>query len=232
MILFSRQAGQVVSFSDPALPGNVAIALEDWGGFANLKSLITRVGISGQGNFQFLHTLGEDIFIYTFGDRIGKIQVAGLSFDNSCEAPDGQLGIEQVLRYYNTNRLANRRTPVKITIGAGTLLKGYLESINAGAVDPVSRIWEFSLTFAMVPEPSRRRRGADEQAAEENPAPEEAPEDRSPGFFLTGNIDGFRDNGGQLGGFMQSPAPSPVFAAPNAGPNIDLIPNSHVMVSQ
>ena len=151
IVVFSKAAGQVSSFVDPTLPARTTLRVQGWGGFLGFKSIISRVTVSARGNFQFLHTLGGQVFVYVFGDKIGQLGISGLSFDSVCEDPAGTLGIERVLNYYSGHRIAARQTPVKVTIGTATTLSGYLLGITGDVVDPKSRIWQFNMEFALIP---------------------------------------------------------------------------------
>jgi hypothetical protein len=150
--IFSKQAGIVSTFPDPTLPANTTLRVEGWGGYAGFKSIISRVNVAAQGNFQFLHTLGGNIYVYVFGDRVGQLGVSGLAFDSTCDDAAGTIGIERVLDYYSTNRIAARRTPIKITLGVRTTLSGYLVGVSGDVVDPASRIYQFNLQFIMPPQ--------------------------------------------------------------------------------
>ena len=157
-IIFSKAAGQVQSLPDQTLPANVSLRLEGWGGFTGFKSIITRVTVAAKGNYQFLHTLGGQVFIYVFGDRIGQLSVTGVAFDSTCGDPAGTLGIEHVLNYFSANRMANRKTPIKLTIGATTTLQAYLLDTMADVADTKARLWQFTLVMALVPRDEAKRR--------------------------------------------------------------------------
>lgn len=179
--IFSRQAGLVASFPDPTLPATTTLNIEGWGGFTGFKSIITRVNVSAQGNFQFLHTLGGNIYVYVFGDRIGQLGISGLAFESVCGNTAGAIGIERVLDYYASNRIASRKTPIKVTLGVSTTVAGYLVAVAGDIVDPSSKMYQFSLQFIMAPQ-SRIPCSAiapDEPAAEEEAAPAEEPQQES-----------------------------------------------------
>ena len=159
-VIFSKGRGQVAVFQDPSLPGIMSLRLDNWLGFQRFKSIITRVAISTQGNYQVLHSLGGDAFIYVFGDRVGQIIVSGLAFDSICGEPAGFLGIERVARYYNDNRLAVRQQPIKMTIGSSITLKMYLAAVSLDVEDVATKVWRFSFIMLQVPEPLKKLAGA------------------------------------------------------------------------
>lgn len=157
LVVFTKDPGNVVSFEDPSLPGRVSLRVEDWGGYGGFKAIFTRVMVAAQGNYQFLHTLGGSIYVYVFGDRIGQLSLSGLAFDATCEDSNEYLGIEHAIRYYNVERIANRKPPLKVTIGAATTLTAYLVAFQADLADPKTQIYQFSLQMMLVPPIKARR---------------------------------------------------------------------------
>lgn len=160
---FSQQRGQVLSFADPAVPAFTSLKLDGWEGFNTFKSILTRVAVNAQTNFQFLHTLGGEIYLYVFGDRMGELIISGLAFDSACGSP-GVIGIENVYRYYDAHKLSSRQAPVSVTIGTSTTLKCYLAGISSDVIDAKNRLTQFTLAFTAVP--SRAGNGGRRPAAE------------------------------------------------------------------
>ena len=113
---FSKAVGQVAAFVDPTMPARLSVNVPGWGGFFGFESIITNIQVASQGNFQFLHTLGGNIFVYVFGDRIGQLSMSGLSFESTCEEPGGTIGIERVFAYYNANQIANLAIETSMSI--------------------------------------------------------------------------------------------------------------------
>lgn len=141
---------------DPSLPSSITFRVEGWGGFETLQAIITNMTVSAAGNFQFLHTLGGNVFVYVFGDRIGKVVISGMAFEGACGGFFGsvfrgsKVGVERVLDYYWQERIAGRKTPIKVTIGAGTILVGYVTSVSARVADETSRMFSFNIELATV----------------------------------------------------------------------------------
>ncbi len=146
------QVGRTVGFSDPHTQGTISMfSMDPTFGWRSEKSIITRMTVSHQCNFQFLHTVGNDVFIYVFGDRIGQVTVSGLSMAGDCDARDTDHGFEKVLKWYSNNRVAKRKTPVKLMIGK-TPIEGFCVGLSGDAVDPSSRLIQFGLTLMVLPE--------------------------------------------------------------------------------
>ena len=129
------------------------ITVPDWGGFTEFKSIITNVIIAEQGNYQFLHTLGNEIFLYVFGDRIGSFGLSGISFYDNCGAAnDNKIGITHILDYYRKHRVSAQSGPLLITIQPGNVFRTYLLGFRGQVIDPARRMFQFSLQLALVPE--------------------------------------------------------------------------------
>ena len=153
VLMISSQLGQVHAVTNPAQPAQAFIRLDGQATYSVFKSIVTRVAVSSACNFQVRHTVGSDKFIYTFGDRIGRAFVTGLSFSSYCDEGDSSiLGIQRVVAYYNSNRLALRAKPVLMTIGRNLTLRMYLAGIDIDVEDPAQQIWRYQLSFLEVPD--------------------------------------------------------------------------------
>jgi len=121
--------------------------------FAQQKSIITRMTVAQSSSYQFLHTLGGDIYIYVFGERIGTMSISGLSFAKSC-APgdDGQHGLEKMLKWYKQYRLSARPTPVNILIGSSTTLQAFVSDITGDVVDPSLFLVQWTMNLMVIPD--------------------------------------------------------------------------------
>jgi hypothetical protein len=153
--IFSREHGNVVSIIDPIMSNATLLTLEGWGGYESFKAIITSIGLSKRGNFQFLHTLGGAVYVYVFGGRIGEMQISGLAFDYPCYNDAERTGAENVLSYFDRNNLVERKTPLTVTIGYHYALKAYLTDINIKTADPKDGLYEFTLSFAVPPPPKQ-----------------------------------------------------------------------------
>ena len=121
--------------------------------FSACKAIVLRVGLGAQTNAQFLHTLGGDIYIYVFGDRIGGMTIEGLCGAYACGATGAQHGIEQTFAWYEAHKLSVKRAPLLITIGASTVFTAYLESFSTDVpnVYVLPGIMSFTLNLKVLP---------------------------------------------------------------------------------
>ena len=169
-IVFQANTGKVVALPDKVAQGSFSLVeAEPNITYSGEKSIITRVGISCAGNYQFLHTIGNDVYIYVFGDRMGEVTLHGISFQGDCKGGGGGIrgvnpsptlgspasgkhGFEFLYEWYKKNRIAARMSPVKVTIGTGTTFTGFVTSLTGDVQDTLRRTIQFTITIALLPE--------------------------------------------------------------------------------
>ncbi len=123
------------------------VGLGGFGGFHEIRAIITQLGIRSQSNVQFLQTLRNFVYVYSFGERMGDIVIGGLAMPGDCAFTDPTSGLERVLSYYAGNRLSTQGDPVAIAIGANITYAGFLIGFEANVNDPRFGLAQFSLAF-------------------------------------------------------------------------------------
>jgi hypothetical protein len=156
-VIFEVRPGYAVRLPDDAGPNPLTIDVGGFGDGQAMKSIITQMSIRRGANAQFVHTLQDLIYIYSFGERIGSITVAGLSFVAMCsDQGNVRTGIEMVLDWYEANRLGGDRAgPLQILIGGGGgsgTFKGYLIGLEVDVTRPDFRLANFALQFQTLPQ--------------------------------------------------------------------------------
>lgn len=156
-VFFAATFGSTVAIQDSSVIQSTfrpLISLAKSGlSFNECKSFVTRVTISTQTNHQFLHSLGGDLYIYVFGDRVGELNISGMSVGSDCSNPgDTQHGIEKIYNFYATNKLSRRATPIGITLGQSTVFQAFLASFNADVYDHKANLIQYSLGLFLLPE--------------------------------------------------------------------------------
>jgi hypothetical protein len=155
--IFSSVPGAVTVLDSPGIP--MALFIDSWGGYSFFKSIITGVQLQTKSGVQYVHTLRDLIYVYTFGERVSVMQIVGVSFASQCENLQDQLGqpnhgIEFAYAYYLNNRVATRGSPVQIVIGLSSLFFGFLDGAQFSVMDPERLLGQFSLGFTCIPQPS------------------------------------------------------------------------------
>ena len=152
MDIFNSGRGLVAAIDSPGVPVNVFF--DGWGGYGGTKSIVTSIKVTQQGGVQFLHTLRDFIYIYVYGERIGSMQIGGMSFAGACKGGSSCHGVEYVNAYYLTHRVSQQAAPVTIVIGCGTPFFGFLTGMNIDFTDTEHLISGWSLNFNVIPESS------------------------------------------------------------------------------
>ncbi len=150
MKIFSTEPGAVQRVADPQASGTTGVVTVP--GLGSAKIAVTRVTVREQANFQFLHTLGNFIYVYVFGDRVGHLGISGLAFHQACGFEGGTIGVEDVMQFYRENKISKRASPLKVTIGTSLTMEVFLLGAHYDVVDPQNKICQFDLTFAQLPQ--------------------------------------------------------------------------------
>lgn len=152
-VFFQGSPGRTVRLDDPAAAGSVAMVgvnpQFDWN---SSRVIVTRLVVAHQANFQFLHTIGNDVYVYVFGDRVGSVTLSGLAVAADCDSGDPSHGMEQAMAWYASNKVSARQAPVRIAVGVRTAFDAFVIGSNYDVVDPGSRLASFSLNLAVIPD--------------------------------------------------------------------------------
>ncbi len=108
------------------------------------RSIITQVGLVQNGNFQFLHTINNQIFVYVFGDKMSELRISGLSFAQECDS--GSNGADDIFEQYAQNRIAQKAQPLTLTVGR-TPFTGFLTGSSFNVADPELLLGQWSYQF-------------------------------------------------------------------------------------
>ena len=153
-VIFEQNTGRVISVPDTVAAGTLQLAsVEPTIDFKTYQTIISRVGVSVSGNYQFLHTIGQDVYIYVFGDRMGQVVLHGTSFSLTTKKTTGgeAHGFDLLYKWYNKNRIAAKREPVVVTIGRQTTFSGFVVALSGDAQDSIYHTISFQLTLAVLP---------------------------------------------------------------------------------
>lgn len=142
---------KVATFSLIDVQGNDALGV-----FSTQKAIVTGWNLQENVNAQFTHTMGNDIYVNVFGNRMATLSVHGITFNAIREGvtcSDDPPGIDNIINWYQSNRVSNPNAPerIKITIGSTMVAEGFLINANYNARDPVSWTVEYTLQIAVIP---------------------------------------------------------------------------------
>ena len=133
------------------LPGLSVPAVINVPGFPTSAVAITSVGFSQQASVQFMHTLRRLVYIYSFGERMGNVEINGVAFYNMCTSPGGKNnGVVGIMQFYTNNSVSNRAFPLSITM-ASAGLSGFVQSIRSTFSDTQHGLLGFTISMASLP---------------------------------------------------------------------------------
>lgn len=151
--------GSAVALPDGTRTASVALihvdAITKLATWQQHKAIITSWSFDENVNVQFTHTMGNDIYMNVFGNRMGMFTVNGIAFNSAgshagCDgAPHG---IVRIVEWYRANRASESGAQrVKVTLSGADTIDGYLIAANYRANDPVNWTVEYSMSIATVP---------------------------------------------------------------------------------
>lgn len=153
MLVLSSAPGRIVAL--PEIPGfPLRLTIEGLGGFNEMQAVVTSLGYNEACNVQFMHTLRNYIYVYSFGDRIADLVIGGIAattgacgIDTDADAEFNEPGIERVLRYWRTYRLSHSGRPVRVTMGLRTTFNAFLISKGTTFQDVGNGLAQFSFNL-------------------------------------------------------------------------------------
>jgi len=122
-----------------------------WDDPQKFKAVFTGYRIGGQGSYQFLHTLRDVIYVYIFGERIGSAEMTGVAFMDTCISDRIATGLDDLMGYYEANRISTTGTPVLISFGINTAIEGFVCGVNFQLVDAQSGLGQFVMPIHFPP---------------------------------------------------------------------------------
>jgi hypothetical protein len=158
-VIFEVRPGIALQIPDDVGGNPFTLDVAGFGDAQVSRSIITQLSLRRNENVQFVHSLQDLIYAYSFGERIGGITVAGIAFAGMCNGDTAKTGIEYVNDWYEKNRIGNAAGPLRILIGGAGgsgLFKGALTDLELDIVKPDFRLTNFGFQFRTLPQ--RRQR--------------------------------------------------------------------------
>lgn len=153
-ISFTPCAGAVAVIKPTHCPTEI-FKLKFKGADGDLTVPTSGFALELNGNYQFLHTVNDFIYVYAFGDRIGEMTMSGFGFVKPCAGSnDGSsANICNLYDFYQKNRI-KQNGQLSITIGdcANSTFWAFLTGMRLELQDPNTLLGQWSLRFNIVPE--------------------------------------------------------------------------------
>jgi len=142
--LLACQRGKVAVMEGcEGIPGKILLT-----GFEPTAAIITSPSVTQRTNTQFQTSLKESVYVYSFGDQMGAVEIAGVAFAGKCEGEES--GMEEVFEYYRDNRASQKKEPIEVTFGKESL-SGFLTASQMSSRDPDLLTLDFRFTINTLP---------------------------------------------------------------------------------
>ena len=119
-----------------------------------VKTALQGFSMQENVNVQFTHTMGDDIYMNVFGNRMGVLTIDGLSFNaesSGVKCDSDAHGIVQMIKWYEANRASSRLDPIEVKISGEAATQGFLIAATFRAADPMNWIVNYQMQIATVP---------------------------------------------------------------------------------
>ena len=150
--------GYIVNFDDsgvtPALIQLPQVENSSFGDTWKSTVILTSAGLNQQANVQYMHTLREHIYIYSFGQRMGAMQINGVLLWDTCDgSANAKSGLWAIMKFYKSWNVGTQLTPVTIILGAkGSVnVSGFLDNMATTFSDPEKGLTGFRMHFSTLP---------------------------------------------------------------------------------
>ena len=110
--------------------------------------IITSLNLGQRTNTQFQQSLENIIYVYSFGDLMGDLQISGIAFPRRCV--DDKNGIQELMKFYKENRVSRAVNHVQITF-ANEVIRGFLVGLSMNTLDVSSGAHNFTLLLKTIP---------------------------------------------------------------------------------
>ena len=128
-----------------------------------LNAIVTGVTLEMSGNYQFLHTLNDLVYFYSFGDRVGSLIVTGIGFTNYalCGGTNGLVDRGPILKVYDyyqqkkAVKSGGKAMSVVLESGDGQTVKlwGFLTGMRIDVTDSqMGAIGYWTMRFEVLPQ--------------------------------------------------------------------------------
>lgn len=127
------------------------------GAFGTMASVVTGINLNEECNVQFMPSLRNTHYIYTFGEKIGQMSVSGICFLVGCAnsaTAAATTGFHRVYEFYQAYRISTYNYPLTLTLtsvgGKTVVFKCFLCSLNQSITDPRQMLGSFNLTMYYI----------------------------------------------------------------------------------
>lgn len=143
--IFSSRPGQLIKLQT-STQGLALITLS--GLFPSPLLIGTTFGVDRSQDTDYQKSLTGLIYGYAFGEAVGRIQIGGLAFFDSCSG--GGSSMDTLQSYYDANNIYTKTAPTVIGIG-NVSFSGYLETMSTVVENAEFNYGSFNFVFSRIP---------------------------------------------------------------------------------
>jgi hypothetical protein len=149
-VAFTPCAGAVALIKPTHCTGDI-FKLKFSGAAGDLTAPMSGFALELNGNYQFLHTVNDFIYVYAFGDRVGELTVSGFGFVKPCPGANSAK-LCNVYDFYQNNRI-KEKGDMSVTLGdcPNSTFWAFLTGMRLEIQDPQTLVGQWSLRFHIVP---------------------------------------------------------------------------------
>lgn len=118
---------------------------------------VTGFALEMSGNYQFLHTVSDFIYFYSFGDRVGELSVTGMAFiTRACNSGIGGFfahknSICDLYEFYRDNRASKRQAAIAVTFNTCDAFWAFLTGMRLEVSKPDIPVMQWVLRLHVIP---------------------------------------------------------------------------------
>jgi hypothetical protein len=150
--VLSSQPGQ--AYRTSTILGVFTPALIQISDLSNASTvLLTGIGFNQNANVQYMQSLKQKIYVYSFGERMGALVVNGMGVWNPCDTTQ-PVGFKTVMQFYKTKSVSQISAPVTIVLGSPTssvTIRGFADRLTTNFWNKATALSGFSLHFSSMP---------------------------------------------------------------------------------
>jgi len=150
--IFMNNNGRLAVLRKGGLPALVQVENFD----DSDQVLVNSMSVGFKSNLQIQPSLRKQIYVYSFGDQIGQLQLGGVAAaDQLCEGGSGEDGIGFLTNFYLQNRASSYGQHVNVTLGSVNFAS-FLTGLSVRLAGQEVRLLQWTMSFAALPATGRQ----------------------------------------------------------------------------
>jgi hypothetical protein len=113
--------------------------------------ILTGVGFTLQANVQYMQTLNDRVYVYSYGDAPGQAVITGLATTRVCDGDveGGGAGFRSVVDWYRSRTVANQSRKTTIIV-ASVAISGFVDRMSSRFASPESGLVGFDIFMTVI----------------------------------------------------------------------------------